>query len=125
MSQFSDEQLAKFKKQSFGRSFMGAVGTIEGGDGTPVTLNVVSHSKFCAASRLAEFGCQPGEEAILAEWLPAGLTHDKDRPDEHSFPKETGTNPADIPDRSTWVVFPKIFDDIPVYYKRGAAIWPL
>lgn len=125
MSQLSKEQQAKIKQRAFGQTFMGAVGTIEGGDGTPVTINVISHSLFCVASRAAEFGCPPGEEAILVEWLPAGLMLDKDGPDQESFPKETGTDPSQIPDPSTWVVFPKLFDDVPVYYKRGAAIWAL
>ncbi len=125
MSQLSEEQQANIKQRDFARTYARTVGTIEGGDGTPVTLNIISHSKFCISSRAAEFGCKPDEDAILAEWLPAGLTHDEDGPDQHSFPKETGTDPSAIPDKSTWVVFPKTFDDTAVYYKRGSAIWAL
>jgi hypothetical protein len=68
MSQLSEEQIAKLKKHYFADAYgRGKIGTIEGGDGTPVVLNTIGHSKLCIASRAAEYGCKPGEEAILAE----------------------------------------------------------
>lgn len=112
-------------KRDFADEYAGKVGTIEGGDGTPVTLNMIGLSTFCIPERAAEFGCPPNTLGILCEWLPAGLTHDKDGPDDAGFPNETGTDPSKISDKSTWVIFPKTFEGTPVYYKRGSAIWAL
>jgi len=120
-----DTKLGKKLQNSFFKAFAGQTGVIESDpDKVPVCINTLSASCFSVQSRNAKFGCPPGELALLVEWLPAGLEHSPEFPVVGGdVPKETGVNPAKIPDQSTWVVFPKTWEGIPVYYKRGAAFF--
>lgn len=117
-----DAVRGKKAQKKFGDQFSAYVGTIENGDDTPMKLNGLSVSCFCIEERSAEFGCGPNELALLVEWLPAGLEHGE-WPTDGGYPKETGVNPDKIPARDTWVIFPKTFDGLPVYYKRGSMIF--
>lgn len=104
---------------AFTRAFLGsATGTIDGDDGTPVEINALALSSNATSDHGAKYGCPPGELAILADWLPSGLRHA--RRGRKNFPKEAGVDLAKIPPAETWVVFPKTFQGLPVYYKRGS-----
>lgn len=107
----------------FAKRYEDETGTIEGGDGTPITLGPMMTSFDCVREYAAEWGCPAGEAALLIDWLPAGLEHTEWKPGE--LPKEAGVNPDKIPDRSTWVVFPTGFEGVKVYYKRGEQAFPL
>lgn len=106
-------EIKAIQKEFSGRYMYADAGTIEGGDADlPVRLISLSTPNNSADERTRSFGCKPGEEAILAEYLPVGMTHDA----EHN---ETGVDPSKIPPRHAWVIFPKSFRGLPVYYKRG------
>ena len=110
-----DKNAARTVKKEFGLkyAYSDVVGTIEGGDADlPVMLTSISLSSNSAAERTREFGCDPAVEAILAEWVPCGMTYSA----EH---EETGVDPAKIPPRHTWYILPKSFHGLPVCYKRG------
>jgi hypothetical protein len=79
-----------------------AVGLIEGGDGTPVQINLIGNSEDSANERTALYGCRPGEVALLVEWVPA----DSNQP----WPEPLMT-------------FPRSFQGLPVYYRQGSAIF--
>lgn len=96
------------KKYGYGK----VIGLIEGGDGTPVTLSMVSLTTHSSKERNREYGAKPDEIAILVDFIPAGM--------EYENRKEKGVNPAKIPPQETWVAFPKTFYSLPIYYKRGA-----
>ncbi len=116
-----NNKLLQEKLESFCKKFLDKIGIVEGGtDKTPVEISSLTTSYSCSQSRNDEFGCPPGEAAIMAEWLPAGLQHDMSSTVLNGgWPKEAGIDPAKIPDESTWVTFPKTWDGIPVYYRRG------
>lgn len=117
----------------FGQQFFCGVGTVEGGDGTPVQLNCLTSSWNCIEERNAEYGCQPGERALCVDWIPVGMTYTNPRVGilgkllgiAPGFPKEAGVDPAQIPPRDTWVVFPRSFGGLPVYYRRGQMAFAL
>lgn len=102
-----DQVRGNAAKKKFSHDFMGAVGTVEGGDGALVMVQMVSASSSAAIDYSAQFGCPPGELAILALAVPAG-----------ELRAIEALDPADI------VIFPKTFDGLPVYYMRGEAIRP-
>ncbi len=108
----------------YAKQFIGKVGTIEGGKDIAVEINSISSSWYSAASRNAEFGCKPGERAILVEWIPAGMQYTKPKK-FGSFPREKGVDPSELPPRDTWITLPKTFEDLPVYYRRGSQAWAL
>lgn len=102
-------------KKQFGKQFFGAVGTIEGGDDTPVQMTSLGASWHCVAECSKGFGCKPNEQALLVEWIPAGMQWKLGE-----IPSEAGVDENEIPRVTQWVVFPKSFGDLPVYYKRGS-----
>ena len=109
--------------EEFASKYLGKVGVIEDGDGAPIKIVTVRHSKYVVHPEdVPTYGCPPDTVGILVDWLPAGLEYDESGPGR---PKEKGVNPDLIPDKSTWVTFPKTFADTPVYYKRGKALFPL
>ncbi len=112
-------------QDEFGSQFFCRTGTIEGGDGTPVQLIMMASSWNCVPERNAEYGCVRGERALCVAWIPAGMQYSKSGPDEDGFPAETGVDPSQLPPREEWVVFPRSFGGLPVYYKRGEMAWPL
>jgi len=114
-----DKKDLKQLSLEFAKQFvlLGQVGTLEGGDGTPARICAVCLARNAADSKQAEYGCQPDEDALLVDWIPAGMTYD--RSDPNSWPEEAGVDPALIPPRATWAVFPRRFMGVPVYYKRG------
>ena len=95
-------------QKNFSKTYRSATGTIEGEDDLPVTLslNVLSFNNW----RPGEYGCPPGEIALLVNWIPAGLT------------KEDEIDLRKIAPMTNWVVFPREFEGLPVYYKRGSLI---
>ncbi|MDO8558308.1 MAG: hypothetical protein Q7S09_03930 [bacterium] len=103
--------------------FLGVTGTIEGGDDVPVQLTSLSSSWNCITERAEKFGCKPGEQALLVEWIPMGMQFTKPGPEE--LPKEAGVDKTKIPPRDQWVVFPRSFGGLPVYYRRGQMAFAL
>ncbi|MEK9151796.1 MAG: hypothetical protein AAB692_00345 [Patescibacteria group bacterium] len=103
--------------RAFSAAFLRQTGTIEGGDDVPVKLLMITTTSSGAADFIASFGCPAGELAILAEWIPSGMTYD--RSDPAARPKEAGIDLKLIPSPVPWTVFPRQFQDLPVYYKRG------
>lgn len=92
-------------KKDFVRDFgRRKVGTIEGGDGQPVTVGMISLSTQSSTERNNSYGCPPGQRALLVEWLPENLVIGSDT--------------------SSWVVFPRMYQGTPVYYKRGTPVHP-
>jgi hypothetical protein len=118
---FDVRQRAHQAQDEFGGQFFGqVVGLIEGEEEIPVVLNMLSAS--CSCFRSASFGVPPGELAIVVGWMPAGLQHGPRPPDGGPRP-EIGVDPSKIPEKSTWITFPRKFvasdgTKYPVYYKR-------
>ena len=103
----------------FERLYFDIIGAIEGDDSTPVELCTLMFSTSCNESVATEFGCVQGEVALLAEWVPAGMKYTERKPGR-GLPEEAGINTSLIPSKRSWVLFPKTFSELPVYYKRGS-----
>jgi hypothetical protein len=103
----------------FSKQFLAAVGTIEGGDDTPIKISLVGSSWNRSDRLLEKFGCKPDERALLVEWIPAGMQHTGPTPGKPA--EEVGVDQSKIPRRKKWVIFPKSFEGLPVYYHRGYA----
>ena len=74
-------------QDNFCKKYMGRVGTIEGGDDTPVQFTMVGASWNCIAERSVEYGCKRGERALLVSWIPSAMKFTK--PKGRGFPKIT------------------------------------
>ncbi len=103
--------------------FVGCVGTIEDGDGTPVTLSSLSVC-LSGEERGSSLGRRPNEAVIFVKWVPAGLQYSSWQEDG-GFPEEIGVDQSKIPPPETWVVFPRTFEGYNVYYKRGSMAFAL
>ncbi len=91
------------------------VGKIEGGD--DMLVEIVMISPACIPSVSASYGCKSGERALLVDWIPAGMQHTDSG--YLVWPEETRVDKSKIPPENEWVVFPKTFENLAVYYKRG------
>ncbi len=92
----------------------GAVGVIEGGYGRPVVRGPIATTPMCSEERNREFGCKPNEIAIVVRCSVAGMQYNHDDP---GFPEAIGIDESKIPPPETWVVFPRVFEGYPIYYK--------
>lgn len=86
-------------KRDFIDDYVGKVGLIEGGNGRTVKVTKVALSTFTSPEwHQRTFGCPQGQFAVLVTYQPERL-----------------------PAGAKLVVFPKIYDDVPVYYAPGTA----
>lgn len=112
-----DERGQDEATHAFGLAYLGKVGTVEGGDDTPVEIVSVRLSCNQPADFLRLFDCEADQHALLAEWVPAGMTYSRPSPGQR--PEEEGVDPRNIPDLTEWALFPAEFEGLPVFYRRG------
>lgn len=103
--------------------YMRKVGTAPGFK-EPMSITMLSASWNCSADYAAEYGCKPGERALMVGIVPAGMTYAQPK-DRISFPEEAGVDEKQLPPKEEWVEFPATFEGLPVYYKRGSQAWAL
>jgi len=105
--------------EHFANQYMGSSGTIEGGDGQPVVINVIDLASATSPEYAKkDYGCPEDDRtAILVGFALAGMEYDQSDPNE--LPQKKGVNPALWPDRKEWVVFPSTYEGLNIYYARG------
>ena len=106
-------------QEAFGEQFIGRTGLIDGDSILgPVELSGISLASNTIDTEWAKFGMPPGvHQGILVRYIPSGMTYD--RSDPTRYPKEAGQDLSLVAPQSTWVTFPRSFEGLVVYYKRG------
>lgn len=117
-----DKELGRKIKREFGNEFATKAGVIEGEDSLVVQMVSLSVTCFCSLSYLEEKGIPSNELALMVEWIPAGMEFEKT---ESEIPNEKGINSNLIPPKEEQVIFPKVYQGIPVYYRRGSMFFAL
>jgi len=95
------------------------IGIIEGGNETPIEIVGFGFDKQSSLKKVTDYGCSLGESALFVDWRSAGIIYDKPRPDADGDPQEIGIDLSKIPTDDTWVLFPRIYEQIPVYYRKS------